>query len=101
LCVFIGFILMSGFSVIVVYAQELFPNKVGTVSGLVFGVSFGLGGVGSAVLGKVADVSGIDLVIQVCAYLPLLGLLAAFLPTDRKLHALSSGSDSTTAAVKG
>lgn len=90
LCIFIGFILMSGFSVIVVYAQELLPNKVGTVSGLVFGVSFGLGGVGSAVLGKVADVAGIDLVIQICAYLPLIGLLAAFLPTDRKLQTFST-----------
>ncbi len=100
LCIFIGFILMSGFSVIVVYAQELLPNKVGTVSGLVFGVSFGLGGVGSAVLGKVADVSGIDLVIQVCAYLPLLGLLAAFLPTDRKLHALSAGAGSSPVIAK-
>lgn len=90
LCIFIGFILMSGFSVIVVYAQELLPNKVGTVSGLVFGVSFGLGGIGSAVLGKVADISSIDLVIQICAYLPLLGLLAAFLPTDRKLQSLSA-----------
>ncbi|MFB9274891.1 MFS transporter [Cohnella cellulosilytica] len=101
LCIFIGFILMSGFSVIVVYAQELLPNKVGTVSGLVFGVSFGLGGVGSAVLGKVADLSGIDVVIQVCAYLPLLGLLAAFLPTDRKLQALSAAPDASSVAIKG
>ncbi|WP_409344514.1 MFS transporter [Paenibacillus sp. MBLB4367] len=100
LCICIGFILMSGFSVIVVYAQELLPNKVGTVSGLVFGVSFGLGGVGSAVLGKVADVSGIAFVIEICAYLPLLGVLAAFLPTDRKLHALSAVPEGRQ-AVKG
>ncbi|TDF94026.1 MFS transporter [Paenibacillus piri] len=85
LCVFIGLIILSSSSVIVVYAQELVPGKVGTVSGLFFGLSFGLGGVGSAALGTLADATSITFVIQLCAYLPLLGLLAALLPSDRKL----------------
>jgi FSR family fosmidomycin resistance protein-like MFS transporter len=86
LCICIGFILLSGFSVIVVYAQELLPGKVGTVSGLFFGIAFGLGGIGSAVLGAIADHTSISFIIQICAYLPLIGLLAAFLPTDSKLN---------------
>jgi FSR family fosmidomycin resistance protein-like MFS transporter len=89
LCACIGFILLSGFSVIVVYAQELLPGKVGTVSGLFFGLAFGLGGIGSAVLGTLADATSIGFVIRLCAYLPLLGLLAAFLPTDKKLQLTS------------
>ncbi|WP_256711167.1 MFS transporter [Paenibacillus sp. FSL H7-0331] len=92
LCVIIGFILLSGFSVIVVYAQELLPGKVGTVSGLFFGLAFGLGGIGSAVLGTVADATSISFVIQLCAYLPLIGLLAAFLPTDARLNLVSVDS---------
>ncbi|NOU69891.1 MFS transporter [Paenibacillus sp. LMG 31458] len=86
LCACIGFILLSGFSVIVVYAQELLPGKVGTVSGLFFGLAFGLGGIGSAVLGTLADATSIAFVIKLCAFLPLIGLLAAFLPTDKKLN---------------
>ncbi|BBI35715.1 MFS transporter [Cohnella abietis] len=86
LCIFIGFILLSGFSVIVVYAQELLPGKVGTVSGLFFGLAFGLGGIGSVVLGTLADATSIVFVIKLCAFLPLIGLLAVFLPTDRKLN---------------
>lgn len=86
LCFFIGFILLSGFSVIIVYAQELLPGKVGTVSGLFFGLAFGLGGLGSVVLGALADHTSITFVIQICAYLPLIGLLAAFLPTDAALR---------------
>ncbi|CAN7731639.1 MFS transporter [Paenibacillus sp. LjRoot56] len=89
LCACIGFILLSGFSVIVVYAQELLPGKVGTVSGLFFGLAFGLGGIGSAVLGTLADATSIGFVIRLCAYLPLLGLFAAFLPTDKKLNMTS------------
>ncbi|MDF2958402.1 MAG: transporter [Paenibacillus sp.] len=85
LCVFIGLIILSSSSVIVVYAQELLPGKVGTVSGLFFGLSFGLGGLGSAAMGTLADATSITFVIQLCAYLPLLGLLAAFLPSDHKL----------------
>ncbi len=76
----IGFILASAFSAILVFAQELIPGKVGMVSGLFFGLAFGMGGIGAAVLGGLADSHGIQAVYQVCAYLPLLGLLAVFLP---------------------
>jgi FSR family fosmidomycin resistance protein-like MFS transporter len=76
----IGLILASAFSAILVYAQELVPGKVGTMSGLFFGLAFGLGGIGSAVLGAVADRNGIQFVFHVCSYLPLIGLLTALLP---------------------
>ncbi len=76
----IGLILASAFSAIIVFAQELMPGKVGAVSGLFFGFSFGMGGLGAAVLGWVADAYGIEFVYQICAFLPLLGLLAVFLP---------------------
>ena len=76
----IGFILASAFSAILVFAQELIPGKVGMVSGLFFGFAFGMGGIGAAVLGKLADAHGIQSVYQLCAFLPLLGLLAIFLP---------------------
>jgi FSR family fosmidomycin resistance protein-like MFS transporter len=78
--VIIGFILASAFSAILVFAQELIPGKVGTVSGLFFGFAFGMGGLGAAVLGAVADARGIEYVYSACAYLPLLGLLTALLP---------------------
>ncbi|MES2439682.1 MAG: MFS transporter [Verrucomicrobiota bacterium] len=80
LSVFIGLILASAFSAILVYAQELMPGKVGMVAGLFFGLAFGIAGIGSAVLGKVADHTGINFVFQICAYLPLIGLLTVFLP---------------------
>ena len=76
----IGVILASAFSAILVYAQELVPGKVGTVSGLFFGFAFGMGGIGAAALGKLADMTDISFVYQVCSFLPLIGLLAAFLP---------------------
>jgi FSR family fosmidomycin resistance protein-like MFS transporter len=76
----IGLVLSSAFSAILVFAQELIPGKVGAVSGLFFGFAFGIGGIGAALLGAVADVRGIDFVYRICAYLPLLGLAAAFLP---------------------
>jgi FSR family fosmidomycin resistance protein-like MFS transporter len=76
----IGCILASAFSAILVYAQELVPGKVGTMSGLFFGLAFGLGGIGSAVLGAIADRNGIPFVFQICSYLPLIGLLTALLP---------------------
>jgi FSR family fosmidomycin resistance protein-like MFS transporter len=76
----IGLILASAFPAIVVYAQELMPGRTGTVAGLFFGFAFGMGGVGAAVLGKLADTFGINTVYQMCAFLPLIGLLAAFLP---------------------
>jgi hypothetical protein len=72
--------LTSAFSAIVVFAQELMPGNVGAVSGLFFGFAFGIGGIGAAVLGGLADAHGIEFVYRICAYLPLLGMVAAFLP---------------------
>jgi len=80
----IGFILASAFSAILVFAQELIPGKVGMVSGLFFGFAFGMGGLGAAVLGKVADAQGVAFVYDICAYLPLIGLLTVFLPDLRR-----------------
>lgn len=80
LTVIIGFMLASAFPAIVVYAQELLPGRVGMVSGLFFGVGFGLGGVGAAVLGALADQHGIETVYKICSFLPLIGLLTVFLP---------------------
>jgi FSR family fosmidomycin resistance protein-like MFS transporter len=80
LTVIIGVVLASAFSAILVYAQELLPNRVGLVSGLFFGFAFGMGGIGSAALGRLADSTSITFVFRVCAFLPLLGLLTAFLP---------------------
>ena len=80
LSVFIGVILSSAFSAILVYAQELVPGKVGMIAGLFFGLAFGMGGVGSAVLGSLADHTSIGYVFQLCAYLPLIGLLTGLLP---------------------
>jgi MFS transporter, FSR family, fosmidomycin resistance protein len=80
LSVIIGLILASAFSAILVYAQELMPGRIGAVSGLFFGFAFGLGGVGAAILGKLADLTSIDFVYHVCAYLPAIGILTAFLP---------------------
>jgi FSR family fosmidomycin resistance protein-like MFS transporter len=83
----IGLILSSAFSAIVVFAQELMPGNVGAVSGLFFGFAFGIGGIGAAVLGGLADHRGIEYVYRVCAYLPLLGIVAAFLPNiERRKH---------------
>ncbi|WP_257657037.1 MFS transporter [Parapedobacter lycopersici] len=83
----IGVIIASAFSAILVYAQELLPGNVGMVSGLFFGFAFGMGGVGSAVLGQIADTKGIDYVYHICAFLPLIGITAAFLPDLNKRHA--------------
>src|SRR6202042_3338025 len=74
LTVVIGLILSSAFSAILVYAQELIPGRVGMISGLFFGFAFGMGGIGAAVLGRVADAHGIDYVYSLCAYLPLIGV---------------------------
>jgi MFS transporter, FSR family, fosmidomycin resistance protein len=80
LAVVIGFVIASAFSAIVVYAQELMPNRVGLVSGLFFGLAFGFGGIGAAVLGALADRAGIEAVYRFCAYVPLLGAAAFLLP---------------------
>ena len=87
LSIMIGVILASAFSAILVYAQELIPGKIGMISGLFFGFAFGMGGLGSALLGKLADVTSIDYVYHVCAFLPLIGVITVFLPdigTKRK-----------------
>ncbi|CAH1649265.1 fosmidomycin efflux pump [Hyphomicrobiales bacterium] len=84
----IGIILASAFSSILVYAQELMPGKVGTISGLFFGFAFGMGGLGAAVLGQLADHTSIRFVFNLCSFLPLLGILAAFLPNTRRKAAV-------------
>jgi FSR family fosmidomycin resistance protein-like MFS transporter len=83
LTVAIGLILASAFPAIVVFAQELVPGKIGMISGLFFGFSFGMGGIGAGVLGEVADHYGIETVYAICAFLPAIGLLAAFLPKTK------------------
>jgi FSR family fosmidomycin resistance protein-like MFS transporter len=80
LSVVIGLILSSAFSAILVFAQELVPGKVGTIAGLFFGFAFGMGGLGAALLGQLADQTSIEFVYRLCAYLPLIGLLTFFLP---------------------
>ena len=80
----IGLILASAFSAIIVYAQELLPSRVGMIAGLFFGFAFGMGGLGAAVLGWLADQTDIIFVYKVCAYLPMAGLLTAFLPNLQK-----------------
>jgi FSR family fosmidomycin resistance protein-like MFS transporter len=82
----IGLILASAFSAILVFAQELMPGKVGAVSGLFFGFAFGMGGIGAAILGSLADLYGIEFVYRMCAFLPLLGTVAAFLPDMKRPH---------------
>ncbi|MCD0468458.1 MFS transporter [Flavobacterium sp. JAS] len=80
LSVIIGLIISSAFSAILVYATELLPGKVGLVAGLFFGFAFGMGGLGSAVLGKLADLTSITYVFKICAFLPLIGVITGFLP---------------------
>ena len=82
----IGLILASAFPAILVFAQELMPGKVGTVAGLFFGLAFGMGGIGAAILGKLADAHGIEFVYRLCSFLPLLGLLTVFLPNLRRVQ---------------
>jgi MFS transporter, FSR family, fosmidomycin resistance protein len=84
LSVVIGVLLASAFPAIVVYGQELMPGQVGMVAGLFFGFSFGMGGIGAALIGQLADFKGIDFVYRVCAFLPAIGLLAVFLPNIEK-----------------
>ncbi len=82
----IGFILMSSFSVSVVYAQELLPGKIGTMSGLIVGLAFGMGAIGSVALGVFIDILGLSTTIIAIGFLPLLGLLTLLLPSDKKLQ---------------
>ncbi|CAN7260716.1 FSR family fosmidomycin resistance protein-like MFS transporter [Pseudomonas sp. PvR086] len=85
LSVVIGFILASAFSAIVVYAQELVPGNVGMIAGVFFGLMFGFGGIGAALLGHLADIRGIEYVYFLCSFLPLFGVLAIFLPRTKKV----------------
>jgi FSR family fosmidomycin resistance protein-like MFS transporter len=87
LTVVIGLVLASAFSAILVYAQELIPNRIGLISGIFFGFAFGMAGIGAAVLGALADHTSINHVFHVCSYLPLIGLLTAFLPHMGKKRA--------------
>jgi FSR family fosmidomycin resistance protein-like MFS transporter len=100
LSVAIGAILASAFSAIIVFAQELVPGRIGMVSGLFFGFAFGTAGIGAALLGRVADRTDIEFVFRLCAYLPALGLLTAFLPTiergSRRGEAARSAVDPET-----
>ncbi|QEM04480.1 MFS transporter [Mucilaginibacter rubeus] len=90
LSVFIGLILSSAFSAILVYATELVPGKVGLIAGLFFGLAFGMGGLGSAILGKVADMTSINYVFKICAYLPLIGIFTGLLPNIEGKRAVKS-----------
>jgi FSR family fosmidomycin resistance protein-like MFS transporter len=92
LTVIIGLVIASAFSAILVYAQELIPGNVGMVAGLFFGFAFGLGGVGAAVLGELADATTIEYVYKVCSFLPLIGILTVFLPNvEQKRQARAGG----------
>ncbi len=84
LSILIGFIISSATPAIIVYAQELMPHRLGMISGLFYGMAFGFGGIGAAVLGQVADWKGITFVYQICAFLPAIGLLAVFLPQIKR-----------------
>jgi FSR family fosmidomycin resistance protein-like MFS transporter len=80
---FIGLVLSSAMPAIVVYAQELLPYKLGLISGLFFGFAFGVAGIGSAILGKLADMYGVETVYKIIGYMPLLGIVTYFLPNVR------------------
>jgi FSR family fosmidomycin resistance protein-like MFS transporter len=82
-----GLILLCSFSVTVVYAQELLPGRIGTVSGMITGLAFGMGGIGAAALGRLADLYGLSFVVTLCSFMPLVGLLGFFLPKDQTLAA--------------
>jgi MFS transporter, FSR family, fosmidomycin resistance protein len=98
LTVAIGLILASAFSAILVYAQDLLPGRVGTVAGMFFGFSFGLGGLGAAALGQIADWTSIETVYRLCSFLPLIGLLTAFLPNIERPRA-GTASQARTRSV--
>ena len=89
LTIFIGLVLSSTTSTIIVFAQELVPHRFGMISGVFFGVAFGIGGLGAAAFGKLADHTSIEFVYQVCAFLPAIGLLAVFLPGHAAARALA------------
>jgi FSR family fosmidomycin resistance protein-like MFS transporter len=88
LSVVIGFVIASAFPAIVVFGQELMPGRVGMVAGLFFGFIFGIGGIGAAAMGVLADWNGIGFVFDLCSVLPVIGILAAFLPNLRETKAV-------------
>ena len=92
LTMMIGMILASAFPAIVVFAQELVPDRVGLISGVFFGFAFGMAGLGAAALGRLADLIGIEAVYRLCAFLPAIGLLAAFLPDVNAMSARRSAA---------
>jgi FSR family fosmidomycin resistance protein-like MFS transporter len=92
LTVIIGFVISSAFSAIVVFAQELVPGNVGMISGIFFGLMFGISGIGAAAMGHIADVSGITYVYQLCSYLPLLGIMTVLLPDVERGRPASQGN---------
>jgi FSR family fosmidomycin resistance protein-like MFS transporter len=96
LTIVIGVVIASAFTAILVYAQELMPGNVGLVSGIFFGFAFGMGGIGAAVLGKVADLTSIGFVYHICSFLPAIGLLAAFLPRVDAMKPLADARGSET-----
>jgi FSR family fosmidomycin resistance protein-like MFS transporter len=100
LTLIIGLVIASAFSAIVVFAQELLPHRVGMVSGLFFGLAFGFGGIGAAVLGGLADKYGIEAVYRLCAYLPLLGVVTAFLPDIKRKPTLAGRTALPVEAAK-
>ena len=100
LSVFIGLILASAFTAILVYAQELVPGKVGMISGVFFGLAFGMGGIGAAALGNVADRTSIEFVYKICSFLPLIGLLTGFLP-ELKRESRSQLRDRSDKVLQG
>ena len=101
LSVIIGLVMASAFPAIVVYAQELLPGRVGMISGLFFGFSFGMGGIGAAVLGTVADATSITYVYKICAFLPAIGLLAVFLPSFKAKNDVARASWNDGASSRG
>jgi FSR family fosmidomycin resistance protein-like MFS transporter len=86
LTVVIGIVVASAFPAIIVYAQELLPGKLGMISGLFYGFAFGMGGIGAALLGELADATSITFVYKICAFLPAIGLLTVFLPDLKTAH---------------
>ncbi len=99
LLIIIGVVLASAFPAIIVYAQELLPGKVGMISGLFFGLAFGIAGLGAALFGRLADLTSIDFVYNVCAYLPAIGLLTAFLPNLHEDRLQHDGNSSVLSSV--
>ena len=91
LSVVVGLVLASAFPAILVYAQELVPGRVGMISGLFFGFAFGMGGIGAAILGRIADATSIFFVYKICAYLPAIGLLAGLLPKPPQPLSMNTG----------